>query len=294
MKTILIIGKNGQLAWELQRTCAPLGRIVALDYPEIDLAKPEGLRTLMQELKPAIVLNAAAYTQVDRAESEVALARAVNASGPAVLAEEARKLRAVFMHWSTDYVFDGQKGSPYFEDDPSAPLNIYGQSKLEGEQAVLNVGAAGIILRTSWVYSMRQGGFVSKVLQWARNQEVMRVVDDQISGPTSARLLAEVAALLLAQGGGDPYSYLEERAGLYHCAGEGSCSRYDWARAILELDPRREQQCVKSLERAKSADFPVPALRPAVSVLSNEKLHRVFGLGLPDWREGLQLCMNES
>lgn len=278
MNKILQIGTNGQVGWELLRTCAPLGEVVALDYPEVDLSDIAGLRCLVAEIKPNIIINAAAYTNVDKAESEPEKARAINAAGPGVLAEEAKKINAVLVHYSTDYVFDGTKGSPYVETDPTNPLNIYGQTKLEGEQAIAASGCVNLVLRTSWVYSMRAGGFVTKVLQWARTQEVMRVVDDQISSPTSARMLAEVTALILAQGRGDVVGYLKEKGGLYHCAGSGSCSRYEWAKAILDLDPQKEEQVVKQLLPAKSSEFPTLALRPSISILDTQKVDLAFYL----------------
>ncbi len=291
MKKILQIGTKGQLGWELLRTCAPLGEVVALDYPDVDLSDSTGLRELVRNVKPDIIINAAAYTNVDKAESEPELARAINATGPGVLAEEAKKIHAVLVHYSTDYVFDGTKGSPYVETDQPNPLNVYGQTKLEGEQAIAASGCVNLVLRTSWVYSMRQGGFVTKVLQWAREQEVMRVVDDQISSPTSARMLAEITALILAQGRNDVYGYLSEKGGLYHCAGSGSCSRYEWAEKILELDPQKEEQVVRQLERASSNEFSVPADRPMISVLNNAKMEKMFGLRLPPWEVGLRLTI---
>ncbi len=291
MKKILQIGTKGQVGWELLRTCAPLGEVVALDYPEVDLSDHNGLRRLVQKIKPSIIINAAAYTNVDKAESEPELARAINATGPGVLAEEAKKIDAVLVHYSTDYVFDGTKGSPYVEADPTNPLNVYGQTKLEGEQLITASGCVNLVMRTSWVYSMRQGGFVTKVLTWAREQEVMRVVDDQISSPTSARTLAEITALILAQGRGDVFGYLQENGGLYHCVGSGSCSRYEWAKAILDLDPKKEEQIVQRLEPAKSSEFPVPADRPMISVLNNEKLEQTFSLRLIPWEVMLALTM---
>ncbi|NLE93174.1 MAG: dTDP-4-dehydrorhamnose reductase [Chloroflexi bacterium] len=292
MKKILQIGKIGQLGWELLRTCAPLGEVVALDYPEVDLSDSRGLRELVQSVKPDIIINAAAYTNVDKAESEPERARAINATGPGVLAEEAKKLNAVLVHYSTDYVFDGTKGSPYVETDQPNPLNVYGQTKLEGEQAIAASGCVNLVMRTSWVYSMRQGGFVTKVLQWARTQEVMRVVDDQISSPTSARMLAEITALILAQGREDVFGYLSEKGGLYHCAGAGSCSRYEWAKAILDLDPRKQEQVVKELLPAKSSEFPVPAKRPMVSVLCCDKLEQIFHLYLAPYKTSFHWMMN--
>ena len=294
MRRILLFGRGGQLGWELQRALAPLGEVLALDYPQADFSKPEALRRLVREAQPDLIVNPAAFTAVDRAETESELAFRVNAQSPAVLAEEALRLRVPLVHYSTDYVFDGAKGSPYLESDEPAPLNVYGHSKLAGDRAVISVGGAHIILRTSWVYSMRQGGFVTKVLQWARQQEVLRVVDDQISGPTSARMLAELSALLLAGVGTDPFGWLAQRAGVYHCAGEGACSRYAWAQEILKLDPRPEEQIVRELLPASSDEFPTPAARPLVSVLDCAKLERVFGLRLPPWQVGLKLAMEAT
>lgn len=291
MKKILLFARNGQLGFELQRTLAPLGEVIAVDYPQVDFSKPLGMRGLVREIKPDIIVNPAAYTAVDKAESERELAMAINRDAPAVLTEEAARLRIPFIHYSTDYVYDGTKGSPYVETDATHPLNVYGQSKLEGDLAVMATGAPAIILRTSWVYSMRQGGFVTKVLQWAREQEVMRVVDDQISSPTSARMLAETSALLLAKSLGHPIDWLYEKAGVYHCTGGGSCSRFEWAEKIIELDPNKEEQKVQKLERAKSTEFQVPADRPMVSVLNNGKLEQSLGLCHPDWQKGLQLTM---
>ena len=293
MKKILLFAKNGQLGWELQRSLAPLGEVVALDYPQVDFSQPEALRQVVRELKPDLIVNPAAYTAVDKAEAEPEKAFLINRDSVRVLAEESCRLRAPLVHYSTDYVFDGRKGSPYVESDTTHPLNVYGQSKLEGDQAVVESGTAAVILRTSWVYSNRVGGFVNKVLQWARQQETLHIVDDQISGPTSARQLAEVTALLLAKSGPDAYDWWLEKGGVYHCAGDGACSRFEWAQRILALDPRAEEQKVKVLLPAKSADFPVPADRPLVSVLNCDRLEQVFGLRLPPWEQALQLVLED-
>ena len=258
----MLIGKNGQLGWELQRTLATLGEVISYDYPEIDLSKPENLRNIIRNAAPQIIVNAAAYTNVDKAESETELAQRVNAIAPGVMAEEARRLNAAIIHYSTDYVFDGKKGSSYVETDAPDPLNTYGKTKLEGELAVKAAGEAYWIFRTSWVFSLRQGGFVTKVLQWARQQTTLRIVDDQIGSPTWSRMLAEATAQVIAQGRNDPVEYLREKAGLYHLAGAGTASRYEWARAILELDPHREEQVMKELLPAKTSEFPTPAVRP--------------------------------
>ncbi|NLE93659.1 MAG: dTDP-4-dehydrorhamnose reductase [Chloroflexi bacterium] len=291
MKKILQIGTKGQLGWELLRTCAPLGEVVALDYPDVDLSNSTGLRELVKSVKPDIIINAAAYTNVDKAESEPELARAINANGPGILAEESKKINAVLVHYSTDYVFDGKKGSPYVETDTPNPLSVYGQTKLEGEQAIEASGCVNLVLRTSWVYSMRQGGFVTKVLKWARTQEVMRVVDDQISSPTSARMLSEITALILAQGRDDVFDYLREKGGLYHCAGSGSCSRYEWAKAILEFDPHKEEQIVREIVHSKSHEFPSLAERPMISILNIEKIGNYLNLTLQHWEKGLEMVL---
>ena len=288
----LLIGKNGQLGWELQRTLATLGEVVALDYPEIDLAHPETLRPLIQTISPQLIINAAAYTNVDKAEIEPDLARQVNAAAPQIMAEEAVNLKAAFIHYSTDFVFDGTKGSVYFENDQPNPLNEYGKSKLGGEQTTLAVGGSFLIFRTSWVYSLRQGGFVTKVLQWARQQSVLRVVDDQISNPTWARVLAEATGQVIAQAKGDLYDSLKQSAGLYHLAGGGYASRYEWAKAIIELDPKKEEQTVKKVLPSKTSDFPSPAIRPAFSALNSDHFIETFDLVLPDWKAALALLFD--
>ena len=288
MRRILLIGKNGQLGWESQRTLATLGEVTAVDYPEIDLGKPEKLRDLIRSLAPQLIVNAAAYTNVDKAESEANLARAINATAPAVMAEEAKRLNAGFIHYSTDFVFDGKKGTPYVEMDTPNPLNVYGQTKLEGEGLVQGVGGAYLIFRTSWVYSLRQGGFVTKVLQWARQQETLRVVDDQIGCPTGTRTLAEATAQVIAQGRGEAVEYLSEIAGLYHLAGGGAATRFEWAKAILELDPQRPEQRVKELLPAKTSEFPTPAERPYNTELCCSKIASL-NVNISPWYESLKL-----
>jgi dTDP-4-dehydrorhamnose reductase len=287
----LLIGRNGQLGWELERACLTLGEVVALDYPEVDLARVNELRELVRTVKPDILLNPAAYTNVDKADSESELARKVNAIAPGVMAEEIKKLGGALIHYSTDYVFDGNKGNSYTESDTPNPINIYGKSKLEGEQVVQEAGGIALTFRTSWVYSLRSGGFVTKVLDWARQQEVMRVVDDQTGSPTWARMLAEATAFVIARGGNDPLGYLQQHGGLYHLAGAGAASRYEWAREVIERDPNREEQIVKQLLPAKSADFPTPARRPVYSALDCAKFERTYGLTLPDWKQSIRLML---
>ncbi len=289
MARILLIGRNGQLGWELQRMLAPLDEINAVDYPDIDLEHPETVRDLNRQIHPQVIVNAAAYTDVDRAESEPERAWKINALAPGVMADEAFKSNALLIHYSTDYVFDGGKAAPYLETDTPGPLNSYGESKLAGEQAIQSVGGAYLILRTAWVYSLRTDSFVSKVLGWARENETLRVVDDQISNPTWARSLAEVTAQILACGD----AYLRERSGLYHLAGGGYASRYKWAQEILKLDSRKREQVVKQLLPVPTSAFPTHARRPLFSALDCGKFKKIFKMQLPDWKQSLALAMQE-
>ncbi len=288
---ILLLGNTGQLGWELERSLACLGQVTTADYPAINLAEPHSILPLLRQVSPQVIVNATAYTAVDRAETEPALAQAINAHTPGLLASEASRLGAAFIHYSTDYVFDGRKGSPYTEDDRPNPLGVYGQSKLEGEQAVLQQGGAALVLRTSWVYSLRRDSFVTKVLSWARQQRTLRLVSDQISGPTWARPLAEITALVLAKAGPDPAAWLAERAGLYHLAGSGYCSRLEWGKEILHLDAHPEKQITQEILPALTADFPTPAQRPLFSALDCSRFTKTFGLRLPDWQQALRLAM---
>lgn len=289
---ILLLGKNGQLGWEFQRALAPFGALSSLDYPEIDLAKPDDLCRAVRQKKPQVLINAAAYTQVDRAESEPEIAMRVNATAPGELAECARTIGAVFVHYSTDYVFDGRAGRPYREEDPPNPLSVYGRSKLAGEQAVVGTGADYLIFRTSWVYSLRRDSFVRKVLSWSRKNPEVRVVADQIGSPTWARMLAEATALILSQGAPHFPDWVRERRGLYHLAGSGAASRLEWARTILALDPNPAAQICRELLPAATSDFPTPATRPLFSALDCSRFETTFGLRLPPWQEALRLAMD--
>jgi len=286
---ILLLGNTGQVGWELNRTLLTLGEMIALDYPQIDMADPDSICELVQEVKPQIIVNATAYTNVDKAESEPELAMAINGIGPGILAQEVKKIGAAIIHYSTDYVFDGTKGTPYTEEDQPNPINVYGETKLAGEKAVQEVDGTFLIFRTSWVYSLRRPCFVTKVLEWAKTKEVLRIVDDQISSPTWARTLAEATAQVIAQGRKDPIGYLAETSGLYHLAGGGSCSRFEWAKVILELDLKKKGQDVKELVPAKSSGFPTPAVRPANTALDCTAFKKTFSLILPSWQQTL-LC----
>jgi len=291
MMKILLIGKNGQVGWELQRTLAPLGEVVAVDYPEIDLSDEQNTRTWVRKISPNLIVNAAAYTAVDQAESEQALAMAINGAAPGVLAEEAHNFGSVLIHYSSDYVFDGTKGEAYIETDPTNPLSVYGFSKLAGDQNVQQVDGAYLILRPTWVYSMRQGGFVRKVLDWAHNNPELRIVSDQVGSPTCARMLAEVTAQVLAMGHYDLTGWLSERKGLYHLGGRGAVSRLGWARKILAYDPYPEKQIAKEIKPALTSEFPTPATRPLYSPINCSLFADTFGICLPDWEQALRMAM---
>lgn len=289
---ILLLGNTGQLGWELHRTLLTLGDLIALDYPEIDMADPQSIRTLVRNHQPDLIVNATAYTDVDKAESEPELAMAINGTGPGILAEEAQRLGGALIHYSTDYVFDGTKGEAYTEEDEPNPINVYGETKLAGEQAVQAVGGAYIIFRTSWVYSLRRPCFVTKVLEWARQNETLRIVDDQISSPTWARTLAEATSQVIAQGVGETLHYIKSKSGLYHLSGNGSCSRFDWAEEILKLDPHKHSQITTQLLPAKSKDFKSPAKRPRYSGLDLLKFQNTFNLNPPIWKQDLLLSFS--
>jgi dTDP-4-dehydrorhamnose reductase len=289
MKKILLLGKNGQVGWEARRVLSCLGEVTALDYPDVDFTRPETLDALVSELKPDVIYNAAAYTAVDKAESEPELTRAINATAVGALAEAARKHKAVLVHFSTDYVFDGKKGSPYVESDRPNPLNFYGQTKYEGEQAISQVDCAYFTFRTTWVYSMRRDSFVSKVLQWSKGKSSLRVVSDQVSSPTWARALAEITGQALARGGGDLLAWANQRRGIYHLAGSGSTSRMTWAQAILGNRPAGEPPV--EVIPALSSEFPSPAERPLYSVLDCRCFSATFDLQLPPWEQALALAM---
>ena len=288
---IVLFGKSGQLGWELERSLPLLGNVVALDREQADLRDLNAVEQTLLERKPNLIVNASAYTDVDRAEKEQDLAMQVNGLAPSVMAEMARKLGAVLIHYSTDYVFDGQADTPYTENDQTNPLNVYGKSKLIGEENIQQAGGAYLILRTSWVYSLRGNSFVNKVLGWARKNSQLKVVEDQVSSPTWARTLAEITSLVLAQHRDDLYEKIRERCGIYHLAGSGYTSRYEWAKQILANDPNRAEQIVQTVEPGRSEDFPTPATRPLFSALDCTRFEKTFGLQLPPWDHTLKLAL---
>ncbi len=284
---ILILGSAGQLGRELGKSFAGLGPITALDRASVDLADPAQIRAAVRRAAPQIILNAAAYTAVDRAESEPDLARAINADAPRILAEEARDLHALLVHYSTDYVFDGSKTSPWIETDTPHPLNVYGASKLAGEQAVQNVGGGFLIFRTSWVYGPHGNNFLLTMLRLGREQSRLSIVDDQIGAPTTAGELARathaVVAGILAGRCGAPAHW----SGLYHMTCGGSVSWFGFAQAIFARAAAMFAFKPPQLVPISTSGFPRPAVRPANSVLSNARLHSRFGLQLAPWESAL-------
>ncbi len=287
---ILITGRNGQVGWELQRALAPLGQIAALDRAQLDLADPDSIRQAVRHAGPDLIVNAGAYTAVDKAEQEPDLAMAVNGTAPGVLAEEARRLGAAIIHYSTDYVFDGRKNAPYEEIDAPNPQGVYGASKLAGEKAVAAVGAPHLTLRTSWVYGLRGKNFLLTMLRLAGERDELRVVDDQIGAPTWSRMIAEATAAIVAQGHahGGIARLLADRGGLYHLTAGGQTSWFGFASAIVAHAPKQPR-----MTPITTAEYPLPAKRPAYSVMSSARLERAFGIALPDWRAALALCMQE-
>ena len=301
---ILLLGKNGQVGWELQRSLAPLGEVIALDRHSADLCGDlgnlPGLVATVQAVRPDVIVNAAAHTAVDQAESEPALARSLNALAPGVLAQEAARLGAWLVHYSTDYVFDGSGSRPWAEADAPAPLSVYGQSKLEGEQLIQAACRQHLILRTSWVYAARGGNFAKTMLRLARERESLSVIDDQFGAPTGAELLADVTAHAirhLLQHPGD--------AGLYHLSASGETSWCGYANyvlaqaeyaqaAIKEIANRRPPLKTRVATPIPSSAYPTPARRPLNSRLDTRKLQTTFGLTLPPWQQGVARMLAET
>jgi len=292
---ILLFGKNGQVGWELQRGLAPLGELIALDRHSTelcgDLSNLKGLAATVQKVRPYVIVNAAAYTAVDKAESELELARTVNALAPGVLAQEAARLGALLIHYSTDYVFDGSGSRPWLETDTPAPLNFYGQTKLEGEQLIQAACPQHLIFRTSWVYAARGGNFAKTMLRLAQERECLTVIDDQFGAPTGADLLADVTAHAVRQ-------VLQRFAhtGLYHLVADGETSWHGYAKHVL-AEVARVNKAIKILAKEVSPvltdAFPTPAKRPHNSRLDTRKLQSVFGLSLPPWQQGVDRMLSE-
>lgn len=299
MRKILLLGKNGQVGWELQRALAPLGEVIALDRHGADglcgdLADLPGLAATVRRLAPAVIVNAAAYTAVDQAESNAALARLVNAEAPGVLAREAAVLGAWLVHYSTDYVFDGSGRTPWREDAPTGPLSVYGRSKLEGEQAIAASGARALVFRTSWVYAARGGNFAKTMLKLAQEREQLRVIADQIGAPTGAELIADVTAHALRHVHATADGARLE--GIYHLAAAGETSWHGYAQFVLDQAARAGvtlKLTSGQIEAIPSHAYPLPAARPANSRLDTTRLRNSFGLHLPPWQDGVARMLEE-
>lgn len=287
-RRILLTGIDGQVGWELQRTLAPLGEVVACNRSNLDLTELDKLRTIVRESKPDLIVNPAAYTAVDRAETEEELALRINAEAPRVMAEEAARLGAWFIHYSTDYVFDGRKSGAYVEDDAPNPLNAYGRTKLAGERSIAAVGGRHVVFRTSWVYADRGRNFLLTMLRLGQEREELKVVADQYGAPTWARMIAEASAAAAVRLLSQPAAIDDAYTGIYHLTSAGTASWHDFARAIFERRPGVRAPRVLPID---TSQYPTPAARPQNSVLSNARLAGRFDIALPDWRTALSLCL---
>jgi dTDP-4-dehydrorhamnose reductase len=292
---VLLFGRNGQVGWELQRSLAPLGELVALGSDDTELAgdfsQPDSLAATVRAVRPDVIVNAAAHTAVDKAESEPALARTLNAEAPAVLAREAAQLGCWLVHYSTDYVFDGSGSAPRAEEAATAPLSVYGRTKLEGEQAIRESGCRHLIFRTSWVYAARGGNFARTMLRLAAEREALRVIDDQHGAPTGAELLADVTAHALRIAEARPGV-----SGTYHAVAAGETSWHGYAQFVIEWARTHGQNLrttADAIEPVPSSAFPTPARRPLNSRLDTRKLRETFDLALPDWQRGVERMLTE-
>ena len=290
-KKILLLGKDGQVGWELQRALAPLGELTALNRAECDLANPAQIQAALEQYEPEVIVNAAAYTAVDKAETDQAMARRINVDAVAELALYAREMGSLLVHYSTDYVFDGNKTEAYVEDDITNPLSLYGSTKLAGENKIRDALCRHLIFRTSWVYAARGGNFAKTMLRLAQERDALNVIDDQIGAPTSAELIADVTAHALRD-------VLSGRApgGTYHLAAAGETSWYGYAKFVI--DRARQQGVSLKLEDAAlkpipASDYPLPAKRPQNSRLNTQLLERSFALKLPQWQQGVARVLDE-
>jgi dTDP-4-dehydrorhamnose reductase len=282
---ILIFGRVGQVGWELRHKLACLGPVSSVDFPEIDFSKPDTIRNAIRTTEPTVIVNAAAYTAVDKAEAAPEPAWAINATGPGVIAEEARRLGALMIHYSTDYVYDGSKQGPWVETDTPNPLNVYGKTKLAGDEEIAAVGGDYLILRTSWVYGARGSNFLLTMLRLAKERPELRIVNDQTGSPTTSECIAQATAGILSQviapGGG-----LAGRSGVYHLTNSGQTTWFGFAREFLS----KQTVCPK-LTPITTSEYPVPARRPVNSVLSCERLVETFGVQMPSWEHALDLVL---
>jgi dTDP-4-dehydrorhamnose reductase len=292
----LLLGKNGQVGWELQRALAPLGTVIAADRTQADLANPESLRAFVASIAPDCIVNAAAYTGVDQAESDIELANTINAESVKVLGEETLRLNAWLIHYSTDYVFDGNKKTPYLESDAVNPLSVYGQSKLQGEQYIQASGCKYLIFRTSWVFSAHGSNFVKSMLRLAKQRESLNIVADQFGAPTSAELIADVTALCFNQIMIKNEGFSKDKKGIYHLVSGGEASWHTFAQFIISqaLDMGADLKTMPSnIFPISTAEYPVPATRPKNSRLSTDKLQQTFSLHLPQWQSYVDRMLTE-
>jgi dTDP-4-dehydrorhamnose reductase len=301
LSRILVTGKSGQVGFELLRSLAGAATVIAVDVDEMDLTDPDSIRRAVREIAPDLIVNAAAYTAVDQAESEPALAQAINGVAPGILAEEAKRAGAALIHYSTDYVFDGSKGAPYAEGDAPCPINVYGRTKLAGERAIEAVDGPHLILRTSWVYGMRGKNFLLTVLRLAKERNELSIVDDQVGAPTWCRAIADATAGIATSLGYGTPGFVEACAaqrGIYNLSAAGQTSWHGFTAAILaQAASAKAGTSVLALERVPALkpimteQYPLPARRPLYSVLGNAKVQRVFGVVMPDWKTSLTECM---
>lgn len=295
MRTILLTGASGQVGWELQRQLSPFYTVITPGRNQLDLSNSDSIRRSVRELRPDIILNPAAYTAVDKAESETDLSMRVNGIAPRILAEEARQLDALLVHYSTDYVFDGDNTTPYREDTPPNPQSIYGKTKLAGELAVQSVGCRHLILRTSWVYGIHGGNFIKTVLRLAKERDELRIVADQFGAPTWARLLANSTLQILKNP--QTIAWDIHLSGIYHLTAGGRTNWYQYAEEILRLARQHDAQLKNktlNIHPISTEEYPLPAKRPKNSILSTEKIRRTFGLSLPEWQDDLASCLDQS
>ena len=289
---ILLTGGSGQIGWELRRTLATLGDVVAPPRTTLDLASGQSIGRVVREIRPQLVVNAAGYTAVDRAEEEIDSATQINANAPGILAGECKRIGAVLIHYSTDYVFDGRKSVPYTEQDDPSPLSVYGQSKLLGETLVQDESDAYLIFRTSWIYGMRGKNFLLTMRRLAEERQTLNIVNDQLGSPTWSRMVAEATAQIIAKGisgQGFERAWFEQQSGLYHMSATGSATWYAFAKAIFE-----QLGLPVTVSPIASSAYPVAAQRPPNSCLDNSKLGTTFGIQLPDWRTGLVLSVGDE
>lgn len=295
MRKILLTGKNGQVGWELQRTLATLGQVIALDRDDLDLADGDAIRRKVREIQPQMIVNPAAHTAVDKAEIEPELAMALNGIAPGIFAEEAKSLNALLVHYSTDYVFDGSQRTPYIEEDVPCPLSVYGATKLAGEQAIRAAGCRHLILRTSWVYGARGKNFLLTMRRLGSEREELRVVDDQLGAPTSSRAIAEVTSQILAQlyAPNVVRDWMDKVQGTYHLTNQGETTWCGFVREAIAGGLLAERVQPLLVTPINTAAYPTPAARPMYSVMSNHKLASHFGISMPPWQESLSLVLAE-